>query len=91
MVDRSQEIYKAMKNMKKRSVSEDGVYLFARSSVVADIDLLKGHKITDKDIWVRRPGSGEIAAYDFDLVIGRTLLKDVKRNEQLKWDNFEPK
>ena len=44
-----------------------------------------GHIITEKDIWVRRPGSGEIPGYKYNDVIGKKLRLDVKKNHQLKW------
>jgi sialic acid synthase SpsE len=85
IVDRSKEIWIAANNPKQRSSDEDSVYAFARSSVVADRDLPQGHVITEADIWARRPGSGEIAGFDFDKVLGKTLTRAVVRNTQLKW------
>ena len=89
IIDRSAEIHTALHNPKQRTAAEEGVYHFARASVVADADLPAGHVITEADIWARRPGSGEIAGYDFDNVIGKTLNRAVTRNTQLKWANFE--
>lgn len=88
IVDRSYEIHTALNNKKMRSKSEDDVYLFARGSIVADKDLIKGTVICEKDIWARRPGSGEIPARDFDKIIGKTINKEIKRNEQIKWDDL---
>jgi len=87
IIDRSSEIHEALNNKKMRSKNEDDVYLFARGSIVADKDLTKGTIISEKDIWARRPGSGEIPARDFDKVIGKTLNKDIHRNEQIKWED----
>jgi len=56
--------------------------------VVADRDLPLGHVITEADIWARRPGSGEIAAYDFDKVVGKRLKRAVTRNTQLRWSDL---
>ena len=89
IIDRSAEIHTALHNPKQRTAAEEGVYHFARASVVADADLPAGHVITEADIWARRPGSGEIAGYDFDNVVGKTLNRAVTRNTQLKWANFE--
>ena len=61
IVDRSKEIYTALNNPKQRSSQEEEVYKFARSSIVADKDLDKGHVISETDIWARRPGTGDIA------------------------------
>ncbi|WP_435257993.1 N-acetylneuraminate synthase family protein [Thioclava sp. FR2] len=88
LIDRSKEIWIAANNPKQRSAPEEDVYRFARGSVVADGDLPAGHVITEADIWARRPGSGEIAAYDFDKVVGKTLTRSVKRNTQLKWSDL---
>jgi len=88
MIDRSVEIYKALKNPKQRTTPEEDVYKFARASVVADKDMPAGHIITEKDIWARRPGSGEIPGYKYHDVIGKKLRLAVKKNHQLEWSNF---
>ena len=88
MIDRSVEIYKALKNPKQRTIPEEDVYKFARASVVADKDMPAGHIITEKDIWARRPGSGEIPGYKYHDVIGKKLRLAVKKNHQLEWSNF---
>ena len=88
LVQRSREIRTALNNDKKRTEPEEAVYRFARASVVADRDLPAGHVISAEDIWVRRPGSGEIPARDFDRVVGRKLKLATRRNTQLKWADF---
>jgi sialic acid synthase SpsE len=88
LIDRSREIWTALRNPKERTAPEEDVYRFARGSVVADLDLPEGHVIGEADIWARRPGSGEIAAYDFDKVVGRRLTRAVTRNQQLKWSDL---
>ena len=85
LIDRSKEIHTALHNDKHRTGPEEDVYRFARASVVADRDLPAGHVITEADIWTRRPGSGEIAGYEFDRVIGQKLNRSIKHNQQLKW------
>lgn len=88
LIDRSREIWIAANNPKQRTQAEEPVYRFARASVVADRDLPEGHVIAEADIWARRPGSGEIAGYDFDLVVGQRLTRAVTRNTQLKWSDI---
>ena len=88
LVDRSVEIHKALMSPKQRTEPEEDVYKFARASVVADIDMPAGHIITEKDIWVRRPGSGEIPGYKYTDIIGKKLRLDIKKNHQFKWSNF---
>ncbi len=89
LIDRSKEIWIAANNPKQRTAPEEDVYRFARGSVVADKDMAAGHVIREEDIWARRPGSGEIAAYDFDKVVGKRLNRAVVRNTQLKWGDLD--
>lgn len=89
LIDRSREIWIAANNPKERTPAEEPVYRFARASVVADRDLPAGHVIGEADIWARRPGSGEIAGYDFDKVLGKRLSRAVTRNTQLKWSDLD--
>lgn len=88
LIDRSKEIWIAANNPKMRTEAEEPVYRFARASVVADRDLPAGHLIAEADIWARRPGSGEIAGFDFDKVVGKRLTRAVTRNTQLKWSDL---
>jgi len=88
LIDRSREIHTALHNEKRRTSAEEAVYRFARTSVVADRNLTEGHLIEDADIWGRRPGSGEIAGYDFDKVVGKRLTRAVTKNTQLKWSDL---
>jgi len=89
LIDRSREIHTALHNDKQRTGPEEDVYRFARASVVADRDLPAGHVISESDIWARRPGSGEIAGYEFDKVVGKKLNRAVTRNTQLKWGDLK--
>ena len=87
--DRSKEIHTALNNLKVRTAPEEDVYRFARGSIVADRDLPAGHVITEKDIWARRPGSGDISVQHFDRLIGASTRGVLKRNQQLKWADLE--
>jgi len=89
LVDRSREIHTALMNPMRRRQPEEDVYRFARGSVVADRDLEAGTKISEADIWVRRPGNGEIPADKFDIIVGRKIKRSVRRNTQLQWSDFE--
>lgn len=88
LIDRSKEIWIAANNPKQRSEAEETVYKFARASVVADVDMPKGYVIGERDIWARRPGTGEIPGYEFDAVVGKRLTRSVNRNTQLKWSDL---
>ena len=88
IIDRSQEIFIARRNTKKRSTEEESVYKFARASIVADRNLKKGQIITSNDIWARRPGNGQIPADKFDNLVGKKINKNLSKNTQLNWDDI---
>ena len=89
LIERSKEIHVARNNPKIRSEAEENVYKFARASVVADKTLLPGITITEKDIWVRRPGTGPIPASDYYKLIGRTLKTSKNLNDFIEWSDIE--
>lgn len=88
LIDRSKEIWIAANNPKQRSAAEEDVYRFARGSVVADRELAAGCLVGEADIWVRRPGTGEIPAHLFDQVVGKKTTRPIPKGKQLSWNDF---
>ena len=37
------------------------------------------------NIWVKRPGTGEIKAVHFESLLGKSALTDVPKDAQLSW------
>lgn len=56
----------------------------ARRSVYVSRDLKKGDVITSKDIICKRPAAG-IPANEYDKVIGKVLIEDIKEDQALIW------
>ena len=56
-----------------------------RRAVYPAIDLARGTVLGEKDLVVLRPKVG-IDAVDYDKVLGRTLARDVKAFEHLRWE-----
>lgn len=88
MVKAIRNIEIAMGNgIKKPSPSEEKNILIARKSLHLTKTLKKGHVISNDDIVARRPSSG-ISPMHVDLVIGRTLNKDIKEDNSLNWTDL---
>ena len=68
---------------------EQATIKFAYSSVVTTRDIKKNEIFTEKNIWVKRPGTGEIPAKDFTKILGKKAIVDIKKNVQLKPDMIE--
>ena len=82
-------IHKAIPGGIKPIPREKKTANFAFASVVANIDLEKGTILNKDNIWVRRPGSGPIAAADYYKLIGKTLKNNKKLNDFIDWSDIE--
>jgi N,N'-diacetyllegionaminate synthase len=71
--------------VKLRSKAEQEMYEKGRRSIIAVQDIKKGSIITREMLAVKRPGYGIKPKY-LDLVIGRTIKKDIKADEWITWD-----
>lgn len=84
----SKEIHFSLNNAKKREPVEEAVYRFARSSLVADLDIKKGDKFTKQNLWARRPGNGEIAGFEVNRYLGKVATRNIAQGEQIKRDDI---
>lgn len=60
---------------------------FAYASVVAIAPIVAGDIFTTENIWVKRPGTGEILVTEFEKVEGMTATRAIGRGEQLRWSD----
>lgn len=79
----SRAVWEAMGERKNILKEEQEIINFAYASVVSIKDIKKGERFTRKNIWVKRPGTGEIRAEEFKKILGRKAKKDVSKNVQL--------
>ena len=89
LVDWSKEIWKARGGKKDILADEKPVIDFAYACVVAIKDINKGEALSLDNIWVKRPGTGEIFAKDFEDVLGRVATVDISENTQLSHSMFK--
>lgn len=79
-----------MRGGKKEAAEEEKVTIaFAFATVVSIKDIKKGEKFTKENLWVKRPGTGEILAEEYNRVIGKTASKDIANDEHLNWKDIE--
>ena len=60
---------------------------FAYACVVTTDYIKAGEILTYDNIWVKRPGTGNIKAKDFECLIGKKIANDIKPNTQLSWED----
>ncbi len=85
MVRAIRNIEKALGNgIKKPSPSELKNKPIARKSIVAARDIRKGEAFTEKNLTIKRPGTG-ISPMRWDEVIGQRARKDYNIDELISW------
>ena len=89
LIEGSKEIQQ-MRGGKKVAAKEEQVTIdFAFATVVTTKNLKKGDILTKENIWVKRPGTGEIKAEHYDSLIGKVVNKDIENDEHLSWADIE--
>ena len=59
---------------------------FAYASVVSIQDIQKDELFTKDNIWVKRPGTGEIKAENYEKILNNRATIDIKKDSQLDWN-----
>lgn len=79
-----------MRGGKKEAAKEEQVTIdFAFATVVSIKDIKAGEVFTKENIWVKRPGTGEIKAEYFNSLLGKRAKRDIPNDEHLKWEDIE--
>ena len=85
----SEEIAK-MRGGKKEAAKEEQVTIdFAFATVVTIKSIKKGEKLTKENIWVKRPGTGEIKADNYNDILGKIINSDIEIDEHLSWSDID--
>ncbi|MCF8266100.1 MAG: N-acetylneuraminate synthase family protein [Ignavibacteriales bacterium] len=70
-------------------VQEKSTIDFAYASVVTIKEIKKGESLTKENIWVKRPGTGEILAEFYETLLGKKAKRNVEIDIQLSWKDVE--
>ncbi len=84
LVTGANAIFQALGGTKDILPEEQPTINFAYACVVAIKPIAKGEAFTRENIWVKRPGTGEIKARDFEQVLGRTALRAIPLHDQIR-------
>lgn len=75
---------------KKEPADEEKVTIkFAFATVVSIKPIKKGELFTRDNIWVKRPGIGEISAAEYKNILGKRALVDVDNDEHISYSMIE--
>lgn len=86
LIKTSKEVF-LMRGGKKEALKEEKVTSdFAFATVVAIQDIHVGEIFSWDNIWVKRPGTGEIKAIDFEKLLGKKAECDISKNTHVRWE-----
>jgi sialic acid synthase SpsE len=85
----SRAIHRALGGTKDIIPDELPTINFAYACVVSIRDIAFGERLTRDNIWVKRPGTGEIRAAHFEGLLGRVVRRAISKDSQLKWSDVE--
>ena len=88
LVEGTRAIRSAMGGAKTILPAEQPTIDFAYACVVAIRDIAEGEEFTKDNTWVKRPGTGEIKAVDFERVLGKKAKKRIAVDKQVKWSDI---
>lgn len=85
----SKAVYRALGGQKTILPEEKPTIDFAYACVVTIKNIEKGEKFTKENIWVKRPGTGEIKAVEYKKILGRLATANIKKDQQLKYGHIQ--
>jgi len=79
-----------MRGGKKEAAKEEQVTIdFAFATVVTTKEIKKGELFTKDNIWVKRPGTGEIKAEEYKNLLGKKASTDIGLDEHVAWSDID--
>ena len=79
-----------MRGGKKEPAKEEQVTIdFAFATVCTIKPIAKGEPFTKDNIWVKRPGTGDILADKFNSILGKKATRMINNDQQLTWKDIE--
>jgi N-acetylneuraminate synthase len=87
LIEGANTIFAARGGEKVALEAEAPTIAFAFASVVATEDIEPGQILSEKNIWLRRPGGGDYSVSDYESLMGKVVTAAVRRGFQLKKSN----
>jgi N-acetylneuraminate synthase len=89
LVEGSRAIHAALGGSKNILAEEKPTIDFAYACVVSTRDIKPGERLSMENIWVKRPGTGEIKAVHFESLLGKTVRRMIAKDSQIQWRDID--
>lgn len=83
LIEGSKAIHEALGGQKGILPEEQPTIDFAYACVVTIEPVRAGESFTSANLWVKRPGTGEIKAVEYEQILGRIASRDLQKDVQL--------
>jgi N-acetylneuraminate synthase len=83
LIQGSRIIFSARGGDKGPIIEEAPTIAFAFASVIATENVAVGDVLSEKNIWVRRPGGGDYSASEYQMLLGQRVIKPLFLGERL--------
>lgn len=89
LIQSAKEIF-LMRGGEKRATQEEQVTIdFAFSTCVSIAPIRKGEIFSKENLWVKRPGIGEIKAESYEEILGKRAKIDIAPDTHLTWEMID--
>lgn len=85
LIEAAKDIPKMLGGKKEAAKEEQVTIDFAFATVVTIKPVKAGEQFTKDNLWVKRPGTGEILAEKYEDILGRVASTDIDNDTQLTW------
>ena len=89
LVAAARDIPKMMGGKKEAAKEEQVTIDFAFATVVSIKPIKAGELFTKDNLWVKRPGTGEILAEKYEELLGKRAAVDIENDTQITWNMIE--
>lgn len=89
LIQGTKEIFEMRGGSKVAAPEEKVTIDFAFATVVTTKEIAKGEIFSKENLWVKRPGTGQILAEHYESILGKVAIKDIESDEHLQWADFK--
>lgn len=88
LINQSKMLHTELGGRKGPAKEEQVTMDFAFATVVAIDEIKAGDSFSESNIWVKRPGSGEISAEKYESILGKVAKVDLKNGQHLSFKDI---
>ena len=89
LIKASKILYKQRGGIKNIIQEEKVTSDFAFATVVSIKNIKAGEKFSKENIWVKRPGTGEVKASEYSKILGKTCKNNICIDQHIKKEDIK--